>query len=406
MSKKGGGGAQTQSTSSSSAPPTYLLPYLQQALSGAQNLYQAGPPSLYPNQTYAPINPTQQAALNQTLAYGNSGPNQATATGIKTLEDAANSNPDPSQNPYIMDLIKQQGLGANQIVAGNFNHGGRYGSGAQAAAAGTAITNAQLPTLAAQYNTDMQNKLTSAALLPNAGTTQDTQNLSRAQATGTVGDAYASDAQKAINEAMQRYQYANGGGQSQLLQNYIKQISGLPNSGGTTTGTTSVSGKSQGLGGMIGNINAGLGAIGGLGSGLQSFLGSGSNFSNAVGSATGLGSLFADAGGWLGNTYYGSDQRLKENIQLVGQENGHNVYEFEYRSGSGQRYRGVMAQEVLKKNPEAVVYDSSGYMKVNYGLIGVKFREIGANTPVSASAPASQGGLIEAGAAGCAGGGL
>lgn len=386
MSKKGGGGGGAQTVTQSSAPPAYLLPYLQSADTAAQNIFNQGPPPIYQGNTLAPINSTTQQALNQLQSYGSQGPNQAIATGVNTLEQAANSNPDPSQNPYIMDLIKQQGLNANQIVAGNFNSAGRYGSGAHAAAAGTAITNAQLPTLAAQYNTDMQNKLTSAAMLPSAGQAQNQEQLSKAQAVGTAGDAYTQQAQAAINDAITRFNYENGGGATKSLQNYISEIAGLPNSG--STGSTTTSAPSVGLGGQIGGIVSGLGSISGLssgiGSGLTSLLGS-------TGAASGIASMLGGTGGTLGTiasiASMFSDERLKTNIKHVGEENGHKVYEFEYLTGTGQRYRGVLAQEVLKKAPEAIVHDRSGYMKVNYDLIGVNFREVGEQSPACASAP-------------------
>ena len=43
--------------------------------------------------------------------------------------------------------------------------------------------------------------------------------------------------------------------------------------------------------------------------------------------------------------------------------------------GNNKRYIGVMAQEVQKSHPEAVVQMKNGYLVVNYDLIGVKFRE-------------------------------
>lgn len=70
-----------------------------------------------------------------------------------------------------------------------------------------------------------------------------------------------------------------------------------------------------------------------------------------------------------------SDERLKENIEDAGIENGHKVYKFNYK-GDDKQYVGVMAQDVLEKNPDAVVYDDSGFMKVNYTKIGVNFREV------------------------------
>lgn len=69
-----------------------------------------------------------------------------------------------------------------------------------------------------------------------------------------------------------------------------------------------------------------------------------------------------------------SDVRMKENIEYVGEENGHKVYRFNYK-GSKKRFEGVMAQEVLEKNPEAVV-DIDGVLHVKYGLIGVEMREV------------------------------
>jgi len=40
-----------------------------------------------------------------------------------------------------------------------------------------------------------------------------------------------------------------------------------------------------------------------------------------------------------------------------------------------KRYIGVMAQEVQKSHPEAVMKMKNGYLAVNYDHIGVKFRE-------------------------------
>ncbi len=88
------------------------------------------------------------------------------------------------------------------------------------------------------------------------------------------------------------------------------------------------------------------------------------------------------AGGWAGSPAGSkamsglfSDERLKENIVPVGQENGHNVYEFNYK-GDDKRFVGVMAQEVQETHPEAVKMTDSGYLAVNYDAIGVTFREV------------------------------
>ena len=77
------------------------------------------------------------------------------------------------------------------------------------------------------------------------------------------------------------------------------------------------------------------------------------------------------------NPASGSDVRVKENIKRVGTlANGLGLYEFEYKPefkdhpqcGHG-RFRGVMAQEVEKLIPEAVVTMDNGYKAVKYDLV-------------------------------------
>jgi hypothetical protein len=73
------------------------------------------------------------------------------------------------------------------------------------------------------------------------------------------------------------------------------------------------------------------------------------------------------------NLVYGSDIRLKRNISLIGKlVNGLNLYKYRYL-WSDIFYVGVMAQEVIKIIPDAVVYNSSGYMMVNYNKVGIPF---------------------------------
>ena len=71
-----------------------------------------------------------------------------------------------------------------------------------------------------------------------------------------------------------------------------------------------------------------------------------------------------------------SDVRLKENITKVGNSpSGINIYEWNY-IGNTQRYRGVMAQEILERHPEAVALQPDGYMSVYYGKIDVKMEMV------------------------------
>lgn len=69
-----------------------------------------------------------------------------------------------------------------------------------------------------------------------------------------------------------------------------------------------------------------------------------------------------------------SDINLKENIVKVGEEKGFNIYEFNYK-GQPEKYQGVMAQEVQKIMPEAVV-EQDGHLAVLYDKIGIEFKKL------------------------------
>ena len=65
-----------------------------------------------------------------------------------------------------------------------------------------------------------------------------------------------------------------------------------------------------------------------------------------------------------------SDIKLKENIEEVGlSPDGYKIYEFNYK-GFKDRWRGAMAQDVVKKNPMAVSVQDN-YLTVDYSKIDV-----------------------------------
>lgn len=98
---------------------------------------------------------------------------------------------------------------------------------------------------------------------------------------------------------------------------------------------------------------------------------SGSTSSNKQGSD--IAGTIGGVGGLLTGLAAFSDRSLKENIVNIGQENGHNVYEFNYINDD-KKYIGVMADEVEKTNPDAVM-EIDGFKAVDYAKIGVEFRE-------------------------------
>ena len=82
-----------------------------------------------------------------------------------------------------------------------------------------------------------------------------------------------------------------------------------------------------------------------------------------MGGLFGLGS--AALGGWAA-----SDERLKEDIEKVGETpiEGVNAYSFRYK-GSPLLQLGAMAQEVERKVPDAVATMPNGYKAVNYSKL-------------------------------------
>jgi len=88
---------------------------------------------------------------------------------------------------------------------------------------------------------------------------------------------------------------------------------------------------------------------------------------------TGLGQLAS-----LGMQAWGiaaSDIRLKESIEYLGKSsNGHNVYTWNWNDkaielGIDDPTTGVLAQEIMKTNPDAVTKGTHGYYVVNYNVL-------------------------------------
>lgn len=113
---------------------------------------------------------------------------------------------------------------------------------------------------------------------------------------------------------------------------------------------------------QVGQANARTAANNATTSGI---FGLGGSLLGAAGSAGGFGSLFAGL----------SDKNAKQDIRHIGEENGYPIYEFAYKAEPSKRYIGVMAQDVQKIKPEAVVETDEG-LKVYYGMIGVQMREV------------------------------
>lgn len=176
-------------------------------------------------------------------------------------------------------------------------------------------------------------------------------NNANSQTTAATQDL---STQSGIGALLQQIQQAQAGAPINSLGSISSIMSGLPlglehgtNSNGTntsnTTGTSTTT-SSDPLG-SLGSLAMGVGA-----------LASGGAFLPFMADSAGMGAFM-------------SDERLKHDIQKLGERpDGLGVYAFSYL-GSKVRHIGVMAQEVLKVKPEAVLTTLSGYMAVNYGML-------------------------------------
>lgn len=97
---------------------------------------------------------------------------------------------------------------------------------------------------------------------------------------------------------------------------------------------------------------------------------SGDTMGGLMGGLAGLGGVAAKAG-WI------SDIRLKENIVPVGESPaGYKLYEFNYIDHPDERFRGVMAQDILAVKPEAVIETADGILAVRYDMLDVNMEKV------------------------------
>jgi len=223
----------------------------------------------------------------------------------------------PYMNPYMNSVISEvnrQAQGENSVLQQNMNAAGQVGSNRQLLDAND-IDLSRMNTigslLGGQYNTAL-----------NTGLSQQQTGINNLLQTGGM--------QQTQNQGMQQAPLAA----TEWLQSIM---SGYPSGAFLNSAPASTVKTGGGIGGLL----------------------------NTASSVASIASMF-------------SDENLKDNIELIGTENGHNVYKFNYKSDrdnpNKKTYIGVMAQDVLQTNPEAVT-EIDGFYAVNYDKIGVKFRE-------------------------------
>lgn len=304
------GGAESSSSSGSSQSGFALLP---PELQKAFTQYGTQVSNLFANPTTSAdmFRPLAQTA-DETAAFG-----QARA-GLGT-EETFNKNISMLMNPFdefVINDINRQATGNNSLVNQAATIAGQQGS--NRSFLGTSDVERTRLNDIGQFRQNQYNTAVNQALGPLA-------NLQQQDIANLLG---IGEFQRGLDLQTKQAPYS-------ALSAYGGLLGALPQSGGSTSTQQSESqGESGGLGGLLKTA----GTVSSIAS-----------------------SLF-------------SDERLKENIQRIGEENGFPLYEFNYINIPEKRYVGVMAQDVEKIMPEAIS-EFEGYKKVNYAMIGVAMRE-------------------------------
>lgn len=220
-----------------------------------------------------------------------------------------------------------------------------------------------------------QRAMASMGVNPNSGRFAGMQNATGLQQAAVRANAMTGTRMQADQMGYARQLDAAGLGRG-LAGASIAAYGGATNAGNSAGANAQSAGQNY-----MGNMAIGSGTIG---SGLNMQMNGLSSVLNAQ-TQTYINtqdSTLSDLGGFLGGAAavmkaWPSDERLKENVELVGvdQRTALNLYEFNY-IGDDRRYRGVMAQEVEMVYPDAVETNGMGIMAVRYDLLGIEFKEV------------------------------
>ena len=241
---KGGGGGSQQS--SNTLDPN-IVPYVTDALSQQQALYNQGPAQYYPGQTFLGANTQQQGAINNITNQANTG-----SQILGGANDYANSvvNGDYlTNNPHFNQVMSTAGQAAtkqyNNAMQGTNSQAsmsGRYGSDAHQRMASDNSSNlaTSLANTAGNYAyTNFANERQNQQNVANNAQGFASNNYYDAGQLAQAGNAQAGFNQAALDADISRYDYGQNA-QANSLNNYTNAVWGAP--GGSQTTTTSSGG--------------------------------------------------------------------------------------------------------------------------------------------------------------------
>ena len=240
---KGGGGGQSQQTSNTLDPN--IVPYVKDALSKQQALYNEGAPEYYGGQTYLDPNIQQQQAMSQMTANAN--------VNDPMLQNSTNLNNSMIQGDYlqnnpnfdaVMNTAGRKATEQYNNAMTNTNSAasmsGRYGSDAHSRMASNNSSNLaqSLADTAGQYSyqnyaNERGNQINA---MNNAQTIAGNQNVG-ATNLAQAGGMQAGFDQAALDADISRHDYSQNAAQ-QHLGNYTNAVWGAPGGSQSTTSSS------------------------------------------------------------------------------------------------------------------------------------------------------------------------
>ncbi|WP_019222651.1 tail fiber domain-containing protein [Bartonella rattaustraliani] len=340
---------QVQTTTQTNAPPAWAAETLKKANAQALNLYNKGiGGNVYQGERVAGLGNMTKNALtglekaaeqynNPALTQWFNAPTQS-AANLASMAQGNWIGNNSKFNAALQNALRKTSDAINQSMSG----AGRYGSGAHTGVLADELGTLATSAAAQQYNQDINNMMNANQMIDRSMYDQLNaannyfQGQSNAQSNALKGGILQDlNRQNVLDAKRQKWTEEDNKEWNQLERLLQVGVNAAGNYGTTSGKSTTIPSVTKDPLRDAQNI---LGLMGGI---------------------LGL-----------------CDVRAKENITPIGEKNGYPLYDFNYK-GDTQRYRGVLAQDVLRLNPDAVyVHAKTKLLHVDYGKIGFQMQKI------------------------------
>lgn len=355
-------------------PPEWAVPLFTKSADEAKRIYDSGVGGgVYQGKTVADLTNTTRSGINMltgtqpTNLSGTVGPIKTGDQWQSAINDskknsaaeqyltgyARGDNLKGDGNPFYRQRLDREIADSNALIQSQFAGSGRFGSGANQSTIADNTNNMLLSGLENDWNREQANQFNAVNAIDAGRNTQMGNRLNAISGLTNVESQNINNRMSAVNTDFQN-RLALGdaqikAGQTQQANDQAKLQSEYAKWMANDMKDWTRLGLLQ---------SAAAGSAGNYGTNVQTS-------TQPFNPLQGLGAI--------GSLFTKSDARAKTDIEPVGVENGHVIYEFSYR-GSASRWRGVMAQEVAKIDPLAVTITDDGFYAVDYWRIGIEAR--------------------------------